>query len=175
MSGAIVRRRFLKNTKGAAAVEFALVVPLLLAIIFSTLEAGWIMVQSIMLDRSLDMTVRELRLGQIANPTQEKLRARICDGAVVLTNCSNALAVEFISIRTDADYPTDEARCINRASTIAPVLRFNAGGREQTVFVRACYVVDPITPGLGLSGLLDKDATGALRIIAKSGFINEPA
>ena len=42
------------------------------------------------------------------------------------------------------------------------------------MFVRACFVVSPLTPGLGLGLALPKDETGALRIIAKSGFVNEP-
>ena len=169
------RRRFGRDTRGAAAIEFALVVPVLLAIIFSTLEVGWIMVQSIMLDRALDMTVRELRIGSFANPTQEEMRERVCDRALVLINCEANLALELVPIVTPASYPTDAARCVDRDSPIAPVLRFNPGSRTQTVFVRACFVVDPITPMMGLSLVLSRDDTGALRLVSKSAFINEPA
>ena len=167
-------RRFLRDRGGAAAIEFALVAPMLLALVFSTLEAGWTMVQTIMLDRALDMTVRELRIGKIANPTQASVRAHVCSGAMVLLDCEKNLALEFIPITSEASYPTDADRCINRAATIAPVLRFDAGGRSQTVFVRACFVVDPLTPGLGIGFALPKDNTGAFRIIAKSAFANEP-
>jgi hypothetical protein len=168
-------RRFRRNTAGAAAVEFALVVPLLLSIIFSTMEAGWIMVQSIMLDRALDMTVRELRIGSFANPTQASMRQRVCERAMVLADCEQALALELIPITSSASYPTDAARCVERNTPIQPVLRFGAGLRAQTVFVRACFVVDPLTPMLGLALALPKDASGGIRIISKSGFINEPA
>lgn len=169
------RRRFGRDTRGAAAIEFALIVPVLLAIIFSALEVGWIMVQTIMLDRSLDMTVRELRIGSFANPTQEEMRKRVCDRAMILINCEANLALELVPIMTAADYPADAARCVNRDSEIAPVLRFNPGARTQTVFVRACFVVDPITPMMGLSVVLSRDETGAVRLVSKSGFVNEPA
>ena len=56
---------FLRASGGASAVEFALVVPMLFAIIFSTFEAGWLMTQTIMLDHALDRTVRELRTGRL--------------------------------------------------------------------------------------------------------------
>lgn len=69
MAGSRLLKHFLGDKAGAAAIEFALIAPMLLALIFSTLEAGWTMVQTIMLDRALDMTVRELRIGKIANPT----------------------------------------------------------------------------------------------------------
>jgi Flp pilus assembly protein TadG len=168
-------RLFLGDRMGAAAVEFALVIPMLLVIVMSTLEAGWLMVQTIMLDRALDLAVRELRVGSLSNPTQETMRQRVCDKAVVLANCEQTIALELFPITPQGTgYPLDTTRCVNRDSPIAPVLRFNQGGRSQTMFVRACFVVSPITPGLGLGMALAKDATGALRIIAKSAFVNEP-
>lgn len=164
----------LGDRAGTAAIEFALVVPILLVLVFSTLEAGWVMVQTIMLDRALDQTVRELRVGSFANPTQETMRARICAKAVVLRDCETTMTLELIPIINASSYPNDDARCVDRDSPVAPVLRFTPGGRSQTMFVRACFVVEPMTPGLGLGLALPKDASGAMRIIAKSAFINEP-
>jgi Flp pilus assembly pilin Flp len=169
-------RRFAKNRVGAAAVEFALVIPMLLVLVSSTLEAGWIMVQTIMLDHALDKTVRELRIGTFANPTQASMRQRICNEALVLIDCEQTLALELFPIADDGTgYPSDTQRCLNRNTPIQPVLRFSQGNRAQTMYVRACFVVSPLTPGLGLGMALSKDASGAMRIIAKSGFVNEPA
>jgi TadE-like protein len=165
---------FLGASEGASAVEFALVVPLLLAIIFSTFEAGWLMTQTIMLDHSLDRTVRELRTGQLDGASSAAVKTRICNGALVLVNCEASLTLEMIPIRTSADYPTDNARCINRAVTIAPVLRYTAGARSEQVFVRACFVVSALTPLLSAGLGLPQDGTGAYRIVAKSAFANEP-
>ncbi|MBJ3786735.1 TadE/TadG family type IV pilus assembly protein [Devosia sediminis] len=168
-------RRFLGNRLGSAAIEFALVLPLLVVLTASTLEAGWIMVQTIMLDRALDQTVRELRVGTFANPTQQTMREQVCARAVVLNDCENTMALELFEITpAGAGYPTDSSRCVNRDSPIAPVLRFTPGGRSTIMFVRACFVVSPLTPGLGLGLALPKDASGAMRILAKSAFVNEP-
>lgn len=164
-----------RDKRGAAAVEFAMIVPVLLAVTFSTLEAGWLMLQSIMLDRALDMTVRELRIGTFANPTQAEMRQRVCERAMVLGDCNRTLALELVPINSSADYPSDSARCVNRGTTIEPVLRFNAGARSSIVYVRACFVVSPLTPGMGLAMALSRDATGAVRIVSKSAFANEPA
>lgn len=172
--GRHIGRRFLRDHKGASALEFALIAPILFALLFGTIEAGWTMLQSIMLDRALDSTVRLLRIGSLTNPTQEKVRDTICEQTVVLADCKTSLALEFVPILTSASYPSDSARCIDRTGKIKPVLRFDPGMRTQTVFVRACYVVDPLTPGLGLGLALPKDESGAYRIIAKSGFVNEP-
>lgn len=167
-------RGFWRDGAGAAAVEFAMVIPLLLVIILSTLEAGWVMMQTIMLDRALDQTVRELRVGSFASPTQEAMRQRVCDRAIILSDCGRHLALELFEIEDGVGYPADNHRCMNRNGPVSPVLRFTHGGRTQPMFVRACFVVSPLTPGLGLGLALPKDETGALRIIAKSGFVNEP-
>ena len=55
--------RFGRDDKGTAAVEFAMTVPLLLTIFMASFESGFLMVRSIMLEQSVDMTMRELRLG----------------------------------------------------------------------------------------------------------------
>ncbi|MET3899984.1 hypothetical protein ABIB57_003947 [Devosia sp. UYZn731] len=165
---------FLRASGGASAVEFALVVPMLFAIIFSTFEAGWLMTQTIMLDHALDRTVRELRTGRLDGASSATVKTSICNGAVVLINCESSLTLEMIPIRTAADYPTDDARCIDRAVPIAPVVRYTAGARSEQVFVRACFVVSAITPFLGVGLGLPKDATGAYRIVSRSAFANEP-
>lgn len=170
-------RRFLGDRRGVAALEFALVSPMLFALIFTTIEAGCTMVQTIMLDRALDRTVRSLRIGAMPNPNQDSMKAAVCADAYVLADCLNMLTLELVPIpdnATAANYPSDSARCINRTTPVKPVLRFDAGLRSHTVFVRACFIVEPLTPGLGLGLALPKDESGALRIIAKSGFVNEP-
>lgn len=167
--------RFGRDNRGVAALEFALVAPMLFAVIFGTIEAGWTMVQTIMLDRALDKTVRSLRIGAIPNPSQDNVRAAVCNEAFLLVDCNSTLTLEFIPVASASDYPSDAARCVDRSTTIRPVLRFNTGSRSQMVFVRACFVVDPLTPGLGLGLAIPKDETGALRLIAKSGFVNEPS
>ena len=53
--------RFRKDEDGAATVEFVLVAPMFLGLVLATFESGWMMTQSMMLERGLDQTVRELR------------------------------------------------------------------------------------------------------------------
>ena len=168
-------RRLRRNTAGAAAVEFALVIPVFLGLLFTSFEAGWLMLQSIMLDRAVDKTIRDLRIGTLPNPSQASVRSTICGKALVLVRCEESLALELITINSDADYPADDTPCIDRSAEIAPVLKFDPGGQSQTVFVRVCFVVNPITPMMGAGLRLPTDARGEYRLIAKSGFINEPA
>src|SRR5690606_34376626 len=112
--------RLWAHRTGAAAIEFALIVPVLVVICLSTLEVGWYMVQTIMLDRAVDRTVRELRVGSFANPSQTSMRQRICQEAMVLIDCTENLTVELVPVTTPASYPQDRARCIHRDSPIKP-------------------------------------------------------
>lgn len=168
-------QNFWRNPAGAAALEFAMVAPILIGLILGTIELGWVMTQNMMLDRALDMTVREVRVGLLQNPTLERVRSKVCERAVVLTDCEESLALEFLPITTKADYPTDNTRCMTRGSNPKPVLRFSTGGRDQLVFVRACFIVEPLTPMLGGLLSLPTDDQGVHRIVAKSGFMSEPA
>jgi len=173
--GRTIIRRFCRSRRGAAAVEFALVAPMLFALIFSTIEASWLMMQSIMLDHALDRTVRQVRVGGLAGATSEQFEQAVCGMAAILGNCPDLLTVEMIPIHAESDFPSDDARCINRNTNVSPALRYNPGGRSETVFVRACYVSQPFTPFLGLGLRMPKDATGALHIVSYSAFANEPA
>lgn len=51
-------RRLLRDQQGIAAMEFALVSPILLLIVFSTIEFGWYMVQSLVLNNAVAASAR---------------------------------------------------------------------------------------------------------------------
>ncbi|PIE58082.1 MAG: hypothetical protein CSA33_05365 [Desulfobulbus propionicus] len=50
--------RSLRNTDGVAAMEFALVIPFLLLIVFATIEYGWYLTQSIVLNNAVAEAAR---------------------------------------------------------------------------------------------------------------------
>ena len=64
---------------------------------------------------------------------------------------------------------------ITRSVAIDPVTSYHSGQRSQLLFARACFVVDPLVPGLGYGMSLPKDATGAIRLTATFAFVNEPS
>lgn len=168
------RRRIFGDRSGAAAIEFALVAPLFFAIVFSTIEAGWLMTKAIMLDRAVERTVRQLRLGTLPDISYDGVKRAICREAMIFSDCQNSLLVELIPIKTAGDLPANNATCVDRSGTIHPTIRFDPGARAEEVFVRACIVVDPLTPFLGLGLALPKDASGGTSIVSSSAFMNEP-
>ena len=84
-------RRLLRDRGAATAVEFAFVAPLFFALVLSTFEVGWTMTQGMMLDRALDQTIRQVRLGGPDAPqTQEAIRGAICSKTPVILDCRSA-------------------------------------------------------------------------------------
>jgi hypothetical protein len=168
-------RRLLRDNTAVAAVEFAFVAPLFFALVFSTFEAGWTMTQGMLLDRALDETIRLVRLGGTEAPqTQDAIRAAICARTPIILDCGNVLSVEMVTIKTPADFPSDSARCIDRSGKVNPTLRFTPGERASIMYVRACAVIDPLTPLIGLALALPKDSTGGYHLVSISAFMNEP-
>lgn len=168
-------RLFRRDKRGAIAVEFALVAPVFLAVSFSIFETGWMMTKSMMLEMALDKTVRELRIGRPESFTHDYVKTKICEQAIVYFDCKNRMMVELIPINDGAALPTGAARCVDRGVVTQPPHSFDPGARNKLVFVRACAIADPLTPGIGVGLRLQKDVQGGYRMIAQSAFLNEPA
>ena len=89
------------------------------------------------------------------------------DEAIILTNCLKSIRIEFTPISKSTDFPTSETSCVDRSVNIDPVTTYTGGQRSQIVFARACYVVDPLVPGLGYGLALPKDNTGGVRLTSR--------
>ncbi|MGB8813882.1 MAG: TadE family protein, partial [Paracoccaceae bacterium] len=68
----------LRREDGTATIEFVLAIPAVLMIFMASFESGLMMTRGMMVERSVDMTMRELRLGHMIMPTFAKLKADIC-------------------------------------------------------------------------------------------------
>lgn len=166
-------RRLAPDRQGTAAIEFALLAPLVVMMVFSTLEAGWIMTQSVMLDRGTSRASRALQLGNKGKLTYLDFKKLICSEALVLLDCATMLSVEMTPINSRDDFPKSGTPCVDRKTEIDPVTQFKSGVPSQIVFVRACYTVDALTPGLGLGFALSKDNDGGLQLLSQFAFVNE--
>lgn len=170
-----VGRRFRADQRGGASLEFVVVFPLLFAVFAALLETGFLAARFILLDRGLDIAARKLRLGYLATPSHAVLKQEICDAAVILINCERDLLLELRVLDYASAYPRNQPNCVDRTGTISPVLAFNPGPRDEKMFIRACVVVDPIFPGIGIGLGLPKDASGGYQMVSFTAYRNEPA
>jgi hypothetical protein len=165
---------FWSDSSGNATIEFVIIFPALLFMIFSIAEAGVLMTRAVMLDRGLDIAIRDLRLGLTPGMTHEEMKRRICEGAFLLGECEDVILLELSPVVDAAGFPTGQVNCIDRTSEIEPVITFSPGGRSEIMLIRACLIVDPVFPGMGLGAMLPTDVSGGYAIMAQSAFMNEP-
>jgi Flp pilus assembly protein TadG len=169
-------RRFAAREDGSITVDFVLVLPVYLAILLSSFEAGYSMVRLVMMERALDITVRDLRVGAMGDaPTHAIVRTKFCQEMVLMPNCMTEVKLEMRVVnRTTWTGFSTPATCVDRTTVIEPVLQFTQGGSNEIVTIRSCAVFDPFFPttrwGLGLQ----RDASGGYQMASMTVFVNEP-
>ncbi len=166
---------FIKDQRGNATIEFVIMFPVLMFFVMMVFETGFIATRSVLLERGLDIAVRDLRLGTDPTIDHAKLRKLVCDNSSILVNCERDLILEVVEFDINSAYPQNQANCIDRTEEIDPTITFNPGGRSRIMFVRACMIIDPIFPGLGITLGLPRDSSGGFQLVAYTAFMNEPA
>lgn len=168
--------RFFRREDGTVTVEFALMLPFVFTIFLSSFELGMLLTRNVMLDRGLDIAVREVRLGTLTPLTEEALRERACDAAVIIPDCENQLRLEMrpLDPRNFSNIPA-EADCIDRGNPETPLREFIAGISNQLMIIRACVLFDPMSPVAGLGKVFaDARADGAYALVSTAAYVVEP-
>ncbi len=163
--------RFRSDEGGYSTAEFTIVATTFLTGFFWVFETGFIMTKQMMLERALDITVRELRLS--ANPlfTHEYVKGKICETALVFKDCTTNLLLDMDVIDLSTGY-SKEFSCYDKKNDIVPVTAWVPGQRQELVYVRACIIVDPLMPN-GIALFPGTSETG-VPLIADTAFVNEP-
>lgn len=163
-----------KDEQGTMTVPFALWMPVMIGLIITTMELGFMSIRHTTLERALDTTVRDVRLGILGNPTHADLKDSICDNAPVLDNCGDMLRLEMV--RLDMREWTDPSRTATCVDTSEPSVidtTFQTGSNEL-MFLRACYKFRPLTATRWLGAELSKDGAGYSALVSTSAFVVEP-
>ncbi len=130
--------------------------------------------RQMMLERGVNLTIRDLRLGKIENPTHDGLKGLICQRATILRDCVANINMELVPMSLSGGLPQTSTQCVDRTGVIAPVESFSAGINEDIMFVRVCVVVDPLMPGMGIGAGLNLLDGGGFAMVASSAFKREP-
>ena len=176
MTRSLARRLddFRRDTSGNATIEFVVLFPFLIYMLFSIAEAGVLMTRTVMLDRGVDIAIRDIRLGLTPGVTHDDIKTQICNAAFLLSGCEEVVLLELSPLTNVNNFPAGGANCIDRTDEVAPTISFTPGVPSEIMFVRACLIVDPIFPGMGLGAMLPVDASGGYAIVVQSAFMNEP-
>ena len=175
------RARWSASEEGSATVEFVLLFPVFILVMVNAIEASVLMTRSVLLDRGLDLAVRDLRLETDDPPGFAAFKDRVCERAALITGCREGLQIEMRRVSTqDWALMDPEVRCLDRAEEIDPLVEddpalYELGMENELMMVRACLVVNPIVPNLGLGAILPVDGSGGYGLISVSAFVQEPS
>lgn len=168
-------RRFRKSEEGSMVVPFALWTPVFVTLMVSTIEMGTLTIRHSAMERALDQTVRDVRLGTGTSFTHQQLKQSICDLSAVLPDCMRTLHLEMLRLDmrnfNEPDYFPD---CVDVAEEATPQRNFEMGESNEVMFLRACYKYVPFSPTGYLGGSMMVDGNGYTAVIATSAFVLEP-
>lgn len=167
-------RRFRKCEDGNATVEFVIVFPAIVGVMLAAVELTFMTLNHAMLERAVDIVVRDLRLNTGSNPAHDVLKQRICDKAVFIRNCSTNLKLEMVRQDPFAGITLPAVPdCTDLSEEVKPVRQFENGQANELMVLRACAKINPIFPSSTLGATLANDE-GQYALTAMSVFVQEP-
>lgn len=168
-------RRFHRTEDGSATIEFVIIFPVFFTFFLSTFELGMLETRHVMMDRGLDLAVRQIRLGILEPVTHQGFKQAVCDGATIIPDCMNQLKLEMVSVNPRAWVAMAASTdCVDRADANEAVRNFVPGVANQLMLIRACALFDPFFPTTGLGASLPRVSGGAYGLISVSSFVIEP-
>jgi Flp pilus assembly protein TadG len=165
-------RRFRRNRKAAAAVEFALVAPVFLALLFAILETALMFFASQVLETITQQSARMILTGQAQNSNWDKtaFQTYVCNQIPALFSCANI----SVDVRNYPSFsaitfttPVDNSGNLDSAS-----MQYSPGGPGCKVVVQVFYPWQLFVTGLGYN--IANYPNNKRLLIATAAFKNEP-
>lgn len=168
-------KSFGKDESGNSTIDFMMVLPAAMFFAATSYESGTFGLRNVMLERAMDVTVRQVRMGAVPDPTHDDLKQMICDAASIIPNCMANVKLEMIRKDPRAWTPIDHGKdCVDRESTAEPVINWTDGGNNDLMFLRACAILDPVLPTSTLGVAMAENSDGSHALVATSSFVVEP-
>lgn len=175
-------RQFLKDERGSSTIEFLFVFPIIFLVFTASFESSMYMARYIMFDRSVDLVVRQLRLGNLKSITHQQLKERICENGVMTkskADCTNKMRIWMQPVNTaDFSMNAPPVACVDKASDVntaePPANEFAAGTDNDIMLLRICLKEWPMFPTSGISVKMPTQPDGSVAMIVTSVFVNEP-
>ena len=165
-------RRFRRNRRGSAAVEFAIVAPIFFALLFAIIETAIVFFASQVLETVTQDSARMIMTGQAQNAgySASQFKDYVCGKVNVLFDCANGI---YVDVRS---YPAFSGVSINDpidgTKNFVPPNNYSPGGPGDIVVVRLFYQWPLFVTGLGYN---IANLSGSKRLLtATAAFRNEP-
>lgn len=167
-------RRFRRNRRGSAAVEFALVAPVFFALLFAIIETGIMFFADQILETTTQNSVRQILTGQAQSANYPKWTdfrdGVVCGQIPAVLTCANV----YVSVQSSSQFSSVTINnmiggdgCFDSSS-----LGYNPGGPGDTVVVQLYYAWPLFVTGLGYN--ISTLCGNQRLLVATAAFKNEP-
>ncbi|SEO07971.1 TadE/TadG family type IV pilus assembly protein [Palleronia pelagia] len=169
-------RRFARREDGYGTAEVALLFPAVLWPFMLAMETGFVQMRQVMMERAMDVVVRDLRLGAAHIDSAEALKQALCAEVLIMGGCMDDLMLEMMPVQVP-DYapPGGRVACVDRSEEFNPVTTYSPGANNEMMMLRFCLLHDPILPAVGLGKILPRESGGGFALTASTFFVNEPS
>jgi Flp pilus assembly protein TadG len=166
-------RRFGRNRKGSAVIEFALVAPVFFALLFAILETALMFFAGQVLETITEQSARQIQTGQaqLANyPDAAHFRSGVvCPLIPAIFNCNNI----YINVQSNAAASgVNFINPINSGNFVTSGLAYSPGGSCDVVVVQLFYQWQLFVTGLGYN--ISNLNGNQYLLSATAAFRNEP-
>jgi hypothetical protein len=183
---------FLSDDAGTATVEFVFIVPIVMLIFLASFESSYYMVRHVMLERSVDLVVRDIRLGKLdflktksQSEQHAALKGLICETSILSAKdtCVKSMKIWMQAINSaDFEMKAPPRDCVDRLEVIDPLdpgpstAEFKFGDDNEIMLLRICLKEEPMFPTsvIGAGLIADGEDDGSYALITTSVFVNEP-
>ena len=168
-----ILRRFRRNRRGSAAVEFALVAPIFFAVLFAIIELALVFFASQILETVTQDTARLIMTGQAQDGafTEAQFKDAVCAKLTVMFDCVNGVSIDVRSYQSFAARRHFRHRSIVRrpSSTIRNIVP------ERTAMWSWCGCsIHGRCSSPGSASISRTCASGKRLLTATAAFKNEP-
>ncbi len=165
-------RRFARDNRGQAAVEFAIVALPFFILLTAALDFGLMFFATSTLDNGINQSARRIRTGEVTanGVTEAQFRQMVCDEINMLLDCDERLAIDVRVFQSfnDIDFPA----ALDGNGNLTGNFQFNPGTAGDIVLVRIFYAWPMLTPVFGEA--LENMSGGSRLLSTSVAFRNEP-
>ena len=167
-----ILRRFRRNRRGSAAVEFALVAPIFFGLLFAIMELAMVFFASQVLETVTQDSARVIMTGQAqsASYTQAQFKNLVCSKINVMFDCVNGISIDVQSYSAFASVNVTDP--IDNTKQFVPPNNYLPGGPGDVVVVRLFYKWPLFVTGMGFN--VANLSTKERLLTAPAAFQNEP-
>jgi Flp pilus assembly protein TadG len=165
---------FAGDSRGATAVEFALVAAPFLALIIALIQTFLVFFAQQMLETVVRQSARLVMTGQVqsAQMNQAVFKQKVCDQIVILFNCSGLMVDMQVATSWSSANTATPTLTFDGSGNVTNSWQYNPGDSGDIVVLRVMYVWPVVLGPLGFN--LSNLSNGNRLLMSSAAFQNEP-